>query len=293
MKIINFMAILAAVLVVVPAASGAARLNRPDDEALRRQLVPHKAAYDIKMVSRHSGAQVLNISGKMTFSWHPSCDAWITDQHFNLLYEYADGPPIRVESDFSTFESFDGKLFNFSSRRRRDGELYEELRGSATASAKSRGQVVYSLPPDVSFDLAPGSMFPMSHTLALMRNAREGKKFFTATVFDGSDSEGPVEISTFAGNPVNSPVQIESETIDKALISSPARKVRMAFFPLETEEAAADYEMSFVFHDNGVISDMLVEYGDFSVTQKLTSIEKSSFAACPPPAKKRGLWSRE
>lgn len=31
--------------------------------------------------------------------------------------------------------------------------------------------------------------------------------------------------------------------------------------------------MSLIFHDNGIISDMSVDYQDFSVTQKLTALE--------------------
>ena len=49
--------------------------------------------------------------------------------------------------------------------------------------------------------------------------------------------------------------------------------MRLAFFPLEKDTAAADYEMNLVFHDNGVISDMEIEYDDFTITQKLIAIE--------------------
>ena len=41
----------------------AAELSIMDD------LVPHKALYDIKMVSKDSGSQILNISGQMFYEW--------------------------------------------------------------------------------------------------------------------------------------------------------------------------------------------------------------------------------
>ena len=35
-----------------------------------------------------------------------------------------------------------------------------------------------------------------------------------------------------------------------------------------------------IFHESGIISDMLVEYQDFSVTQKLIALEKIDAVSC-------------
>jgi len=42
----------------------------------------------------------------------------------------------------------------------------------------------------------------------------------------------------------------------------------------------ADYEMDVIFHENGIISDMFIEYKDFSVTQKLVALEKIKKENC-------------
>jgi len=244
-------------------------------------MAPHKALYDIKMVSKHSGSQVINISGRMFYEWRPECEAWVTDHRFNLFYEYADSPPIRVTSDFSTYEPYDGKSFDFTSRRKRNGELYEEVRGRAERNEDGTGTAVYTMPPDQGFDLNKGTMFPMAHSLEILKLAREGKKFYNATVFDGSDNEGPMEINSFIGKPVDAASLVPADgMIDADLIRSPAWAVRMAFFPLMTPEADSEYEMEVVYHENGVISDMRVDYRDFSVTQKLLALEKVKVADC-------------
>lgn len=245
-------------------------------------LAPHKAIYDIRMVSRHSGAEVLNISGQMLFEGKVSCEAWTTDHRFKLVYEYADAEPMLISSDYSTYETLNGRELNFTSRRERNGELFEEVRGHAALDEKSAGQAVYSLPEGLTFDLAAGSLFPTAHTEAVLREAAAGKKFFSGTVFDGSDQEGPVEINTFIGKPVTNinAVVPAAKAIDKKLLASPARNVRMAFFPLNKPQAEADYEMDVVLHDNGIISDMYINYGDFSVTQKLIALEKLENPAC-------------
>lgn len=250
-------------------------------------IMPHKALYRIEMVQKRSGAQVLNISGEMYFEWKPVCDAWTTDHRFNLLYEYADSPQMRITSDFTTYERIAGDSFDFNSRRRRDGELYEELRGQATMKDDG-GQAVFSIPDTLRFDLPPGTLFPMGHTVRVLNAAKEGKKFLNATIFDGSDDEGPTEINAFIGKPVNAMARITpSAAINAALINTPAWNVRLAFFPLNSNEADSDYEMDVVMHENGVISDMYVEYKDFSVTQKLIGLERIQGESCgeKPPAK--------
>ena len=245
-------------------------------------LAPHKAIYDIKMVSRHSGAQVLNISGQMMFEGKITCEAWTTDHRFKLLYEYADAAPMHITSDFSTYESMDGRDFSFTSRRERNGELFEELRGHAVLDKENKGEALFTLPDGLKFDLASGTMFPISHTQALLQNVSAGKKFFSTAVFDGSDQDGPVEINAFIGKPVTDikAIVTPAAAVDKMLVASPARSVRMAFFPLNKQESEADYEMNVVLHDNGIISDMLVDYGDFSVTQKLVALEKLDVPTC-------------
>ncbi len=252
---------------------GAIAKNLEDLSEAKASLAPHKALYDINLVATRSGSQVINISGKMFYEWKPSCDAWTTDHRFNLFYEYADSPSMRVTSDFSTFETFNGESFNFSARRKRDDVLYQELRGKAVVADKG-GKATFTMPEDLDFKLNQEALFPMAHTVEMIQKAKANKKFFQAVVFDGSDDEGPVEINTFIGKPANALKLVEaSDEIDMTLLNTPAWNVRMAVFPTLNDEASADYEMSMVFHDNGIISDMLIEYDDFSVTQKLVALD--------------------
>lgn len=268
---------------IVPAAYAAKPLAAGKiDSKLASALVPHKAVYDIEMVSRHSGSPVLNIKGQLLFETGTGCDAWTTNHNFKLYYEYADNAPLLITSDFSTYESFDGKSFHFSSRRERNGELYEELRGAATHNDDGTGKAVYSMPADLSFDLGPAGLFPMAHTIALLQHIKNKERFFSANVFDGSDDEGPVEINSFIGKAIDMPAGIAKKGTDAALLASPAHKIRMAFFPLKDDKAESDYEMDLIFHENGVISDMLIDYKDFSITQKLVSLEALSPPDCDP-----------
>lgn len=258
---------------------GAAQASLLDSD-IAKNLQPHRAVYNIKMVKRHDGAQVQNISGQMTYEWKRDCDAWVTNHHFKLSYEYPGSPVLNIVSDFSTYEPFDGQSLSFTSRRAREGDLYQELRGNASLESDGTGRARYNIPPELKFNLSKGTLFPMMHTLALLDSIEKGKKFFHAVVFDGSDDEGPVEINAITNRRLSKPDIESSPKIDGSLLNGPAWNVRLAFFPVQGTEAVSDYEMNAVLHRNGIISDMRVDYKDFSVTQKLVALERLKNTAC-------------
>jgi hypothetical protein len=252
-------------------------LEKTEDITQDINFTPHRALYAIKLAGTRSGSQVVNISGQMLYEWQPSCDAWNTNHRFNILYEYADSPALRITSDFSTYESFNGETLNFTSQRKKDNEVFEALRGMAEIKNGKEGKATFSIPEGMSHDLPKGTLFPMSHTYEVAKHIAKGKTFFNAVIYDGSDEEGPVEVNTFIGKEANALASFEGEEmkgIDESLINTKARNVRLAFFPLNADESSSDYEMNLVFHENGVISDMMIEYDDFTVSQKLTALEK-------------------
>ena len=198
-------------------------LVKDEKKTTTAKFQPHRALYDIRLIESHNAAQIVNISGKMYFEWEEMCDAWVTDHRFNLIYEYSDSPAMQITSDFSTWESRDGKTFLFSSRRSRNGELYDEIRGQANIDDDGNGTVNYTLPEEVEIDLPYGTIFPMKHTFMLAEKTNDpNSPFLNAIVFDGSDEEGPVEINAFLGKETTPEIK-ENDKIDQSLLSSKAQ----------------------------------------------------------------------
>jgi len=243
-------------------------------------LASHKAIYDIRMKSAQTGSQVLDVRGKMLFIFKKSCDGWIADHKFSLDYEYAGTSPMQVESKFTSFEGFDGKTLNFSSNRITNGESDQLLRGLAQLKTDGKSSAKYSLPSDLSFKLTNGTLFPAAHTIKLIEAAQNGQKIINATVFDGSDDQGPVEINVVIGKPTLPDTKTK---LDRMLIGGAGWSMRMAVFPnslSEDGQSISDYEMSMDLLDNGIIKDMIVDYHNFSVTQKLVAIEPIKEEKC-------------
>lgn len=246
------------------------------------QISPHKAIYNIKMISKKSGAAVINVDGKMFFEWRAVCDAWITDHRFNINYEYSDTPSIIVASDFSTYETMDGSSFDFNSSRKNGTKLIEEIRGSAILDQDTQsGLASFTIPEGLTFKLSPETFFPMKHTLHLIESAKAKQMFLNDVVFDGSDENGPVEINTFISGKYDALKDISaSESIDSSLLQAEAYKIRMAFFPLSNSAEDADYEVDMVLNENGIVSHMVVEYRDFTIEQNLIALEKVEIPSC-------------
>lgn len=243
----------------------------------------HKVLYEINMISVASGAGVVGIHGTMYYEQGAACDAWTTDQRFTMEYQYPERSPVNNTNHYVAWESKDGQSFEFNSEREENGRPAEFLRGSVPRNADGTGQAKYTRPGELKFDLPKGYFLPTQHTAEVLRHARAGDKFFSAILFDGTDEEGPVEITTAISGKVT-PDEVkklfaqDAGKIDLSLFASDAWHVRMAVFPLKDEDMMPSYEMDIILHGNGVVSHSIVDYKTFKVEQRLKTAER-----LPPP----------
>ncbi len=255
-----------------------------DDKKIYKEheITAHKSLYDIKMVSKQSSSNIINVSGKMYFEWYESCDAWITNNKLNLIYEYIDSPSMNIVIDFNSYETFDGNLFEFSSKTIRDGEVIKNIRGAAKKNEDNTGVAIFTSPEDLKYKLERGYYLPMKHTIELLKRIKRGDKIFMANVFDGVDEDGPVDINSFIVGEINALALLNpTANIDTALVNNKAWNIRMSFFNGDKpEEEASDYEMNVILHENSVISDAIIEYSDFTIEQKLIALEKLESTKC-------------
>ena len=245
----------------------------------------HKALYDFKMVAAQAGAGITGINGHMYYEQDDNCDAWTTEHRFRVEYQYPERHPVENSSHYVAFEAKDLSQFYFSSERQEDGQTTEQLRGSVKKGADGVASADYARPDNLSYKLPKGYMLPTQQTNEVIRLARRGEKFFDVVMFDGTDSDGPVEVSTYIGKKVT-PEEIKAlvgtnKNIDTSLLTPNAWHVRMAVFPLkERDDMSASYEMDMILHDNGVVSWSMVDYRTFRVEQKLLALEKLPAKKC-------------
>lgn len=236
-------------------------------------LLPHKAIYDMTLVSASGGSGIADLSGKMMLQWVGVCDGWTVEQRLFLRVRETEGGEFASYSSFVSWESRDGTRYRFDQQTWRDGERIEVLKGRAERTGTAPGGMVYFTKPEArEMSLPEGTMFPSEHTLLVIAKAAAGETYFTRIVFDGSDAEGPSEVAAFLGPLTMAP--------DDPLTGGrmPAWSVRLAFFPLSKETAEPEYEIGLLLQENGVARDLDLDYGDFRIHGELDEFEVQ-----PPP----------
>ena len=240
-------------------------------------IAPHRAIYTLDLHTARAGSAVSDVDGRMLFRWAESCEGWTVEQHYQLDFLYSQGQESRVRSAYSTWETKDGLEFSFNLRRDTDGVVDEELRGTATLQEQGGpGRVVYRLPEVVERPLPDGAVFPTAHSLLLLERAEAGETFYPALLFDGTDENGLSDVSAVIGNRRD-----PGEEGADALLLRPAWPVRLAFFSLADNKPEPDFELDIELLDNGVVRDMIIDYGDFAVHAELSELEALAEEECP------------
>lgn len=235
---------------------------------------PHKALYEMTLESAKPNSGVVGATGSLAYKWGESCDGWTIEQRYKLSMQYEQDQPVEINSNFVTWESKDGKSYRFNERRTRNGQPDEDIKGDAAfRGAKGAGGAVFSRPKDQNFDLPAGALFPTAHTLMLIRKAQDGEHYLAAAVFDGSSVDGAVDISAVLGPKIDAKAHPASTDVKSPLIERPSWNVRMAFFPESSKDENPDYELGMRLMDNGVSSEMTIDYGDYVIKAKLKEIQ--------------------
>lgn len=231
-------------------------------------LLPHVAHYRLSHHHSDADSRVRAVKGLMEVRFEISCDGYRIDQYlgFNVLSD--DDSRLEHLAYLSSFEDADGKDFWFDARSYENRRLTEELGGRATIEASGEGEARYTRPQEVSQDLPAGTMFPVGYLRNVIDAARAGRKSVRLTVFDGSSKDNPYEISTFIGA-----VEEQSSEEIRALEGSVHWPMRLAYFRVDATGLAPEFEMSADVYENGVIGNMIYDYGSFAIGVTLEKVE--------------------
>jgi hypothetical protein len=241
--------------------------------AARPELTPHRAIYSMKLAASRSGSAMADARGAMYVEWAESCDGWTVTQRVRLTLVTGEGDDSETESNYSSWESKDGRNYRFTMRSLRDGGLVEELRGDAAVGAAgsgSGGEARFTMPADSRFALPKGAVFPTEHTLQLIEAAQAGASQLSRVIFDGASLDGPLEVNAVIGAPVEAglPTAGASE-----LTAGRSWRMRLAFYPVSSQAATPDYEVGVRLYANGVADAFLLDYGSYSVAANLEKLE--------------------
>lgn len=259
--------------------AGFAGLTAGLSSASAWEVVPHRAIYKLGLASAtgNGGGGVADVSGRMLFQWGDECDGWSVEQRYSMDFLYAQGDSLEVRSIYATWEAKDGSEFSFNLRNATNGQPDKEVRGHASMGGNGQGVAEFRLPEEATLDLPTGTLFPTAHTLRLLERAEAGDRLFVAPLFDGTELNKLTDISVTIGDSTDAP---KAGSRQSGLLEHRSWPTSMAFFDRMSTEAEPEYEMAVRLYDNGVMDEMLIDYGDFTVRATLTELEALEPAAC-------------
>ena len=240
-----------------------------------RNLASHRAVYGLTIARHDQRNYRQGVSGALSLEFLNSCEGYVLNQRFLIEMAMEDGTQL-TDMTLGSFESRDGKRFQFRMREQVDGEDEDELIGEGRLVNSSGGKVVFSQPEDNELALPPGAMFPTEHTIRLIQAGREGMNLLQADVFDGSAADGYAAIGGFIGRTRTAPVAGGSgadKDPAKALSGLRYWQVRLGYFNSAKKSDVPDYEIAFRLFENGVADDIVFDYGDYAIRASLQHLE--------------------
>jgi hypothetical protein len=242
-------------------------------DSAARLLVPHRAVYDLKLKDSSDRSGIAGMFGRMVYEFTGSaCTGFTTN--FRLVTKIETGEETRVsDQQTNTFEDLSARQFHFETKSFTDEQLDKQLIGDASQAEKGV-KVEIKEPNGRELDL-PSSDFPTDHMLEVIRNAKDGKNFFEARVFDGSENGDKSLLTTTVIGKQQEPAK---DDVDAAKAGNFAKTsywpVTIAYF---NDSAAGDptpvYNMSFKLYENGITRDLTMDYGDFVLSGSLSKLE--------------------
>jgi EipB-like len=251
-------------------------------------LVPHRAIYDLSLGDVRSSAQVTSVRGRILYDFDGNaCQGYSLE--FRQVSELNSGEGKTSTSDLrsTTWEEADARKFKFSSENYVDDNLTGTVDGSAEHDA-DKTAVALDKPDKKSLDLAAGVVFPTEHMVRVINAAHQGKNILSFPVYDGSETGQKVfDTLTVIGQKLGSDERKHDDAAagEAKLAGVPRWPVTISYFEKKkaenTSEQTPDYAIGFELYENGISRALTLDYNDFVVVGKLTSLEFKEPRPCP------------
>jgi hypothetical protein len=269
----------------------AARAQEPsngDSNAAPIALIPHRAIYDLTLGESRGNSQIASVSGRIVYDFDGNaCQGYSLD--FRQVSELDTGEGKVSTSDLrsTTWEGADAKSFKFTSENFVDESLVDSVDGHAERDT-TKTAVDLDKPQQRSLALDAGVVFPTQHMVRVINAARAGKTVLNFPVYDGSETGDKVfETLTVIGRKLmpGEHSHDDAAAAEPKLAAVPRWPVTISYFEKDkadnSSEQTPTYAISFELYENGVSRALTLDYNDFVVNGKLSSLEFKDQKPCP------------
>ena len=252
-------------------------------------FAPHRAVYDLKLRTSRGSRGMEAVRGRILYDFTGSaCEGY--SLQFRQVSELNSSTGRSVLSDLrsTSWEDGQAKKFTFNSENRLDERTSELVDGQAVRGSK-KVKVKLSKPKRATLRLPGDVVFPTEHMRRIILAARQGQSILQLPVYDGSD-DGEKVYNTLTV--IGKPIAAGDKPPDDAAADNPelARLTRwpvtISYFEQQGEkkqhqgEQTPVYAIGFELYENGISRALLLDYTDFTLTGKMTSLEIRKAKPC-------------
>jgi hypothetical protein len=258
-------------------------------------FAPHRAVYDISLAKSVSGSGVAGLSGRMVYELSGSaCEGYTQNMRFVTRMSNQEGGDTINDLRNSSWEDAAGKRLRFSATQYQDDAIIEASQGDANRDKQSTAvSVDLTKPRKARFALPANTYFPMQHAAALIKSAKNGETFVTAKVYDGTEKGDKVYLTNAViGKPESPGARKPGALKNTAAFKDAARLAALQSWPMsisyfetgkDKQDAPPAYELTYHFYENGVTSDLQIDYGEFAIRGELKDLTFLPESSCASP----------
>lgn len=252
-------------------------------------LAPHRAIYDLKLVRSSGGRGIDGVRGRIVYDFSGNaCDGYALKFRQVSQLESLEGKTTLSDMRSTTWEDGAAKTFRFNSENLLDDRQTGAVDGRAERNDKAI-TVDLAKPSAKTFTEPAGAVFPTEHMRRIIEAARAGKTILEFPVYDGSETgEKLYHTLTVIGAPIASGTQLPDDAAaDVPELAKMTRwPVTISYFEQEspqqeqTGEQTPAYAISFELYENGISRKLLLDYTDFTISGKMTSLDMKKVEPC-------------
>jgi hypothetical protein len=250
-------------------------------------LVPHRAIYDLSLSQTRGDSSIAGVRGRILYDFSGNaCDGYsLTFRQVSEL-DSSEGKQSTSDLRSTTWEDAAAKSFKFTSENFVDENLVDAVDGHAQRGGKATA-VDLQKPEHKTLDFDAGVVFPTEHMVRAIEAGLAGETVLSFPVYDGSDTGDKVyNTLTVVGRKIApGGGKLDDAAADQSKLASvPRWPVTISYFDkskaVDSGEQTPDYAIGFELYQNGISRALTLDYNDFVVSGKLTSLDIKQAKPC-------------
>ncbi|MFD2207790.1 EipB family protein [Kiloniella antarctica] len=235
-------------------------------------LLPHNAVYRLGLNTSQEGA-INSMKGRIVYDWTSDCKGWIVKSDLDMDIAYSNGKSIQMATRFSTWEAQDGSKFRFAVHQGDNVSGPSSFIGRAIRNEADNMVTVDITGSDHKTSVLNGVLFPTDFLVEIISEAKKGTQSINYPVFDGT-----TELEAFNVSAVMLPLEAKSDFPEMEGLA--AWRVFLAYYDQKDGSTLPVQEQSLLLYENGVVTDIELDFGDFTVAGNLIEFESRKLPVC-------------